>query len=60
MNNLPPSQQTKVSLLVADVDGILVTKQKVLTRVRLAVQKLHDAGIAFSWWRNARLTHNGS
>ena len=43
------SQQTKVSLLVADVDGTLVTKQKVLTeRARLAVQKLHDAGIAFT------------
>jgi Cof subfamily protein (haloacid dehalogenase superfamily) len=48
MNN-PQSQSSKISLLVADVDGTLVTKQKVLTeRARNAVQKLHDAGIAFT------------
>lgn len=46
--NLQP-KQTKVSLLVADVDGTLVTKQKVLTeRAHSAVLKLHDAGIAFT------------
>jgi hypothetical protein len=39
----------KVSLLVADVDGTLVTKEKVLTeRARNAVRHLHDAGIAFT------------
>lgn len=49
MNQKLQSQQPKVSLLVADVDGTLVTKQKVLTdRVRAAVQKLHNAGIAFT------------
>lgn len=42
---IPP----KVSLVVADVDGTLVTKEKVLTdRARNAVQKLNDAGIAFT------------
>ena len=49
MNTNPQSQHQKVSLLVADVDGTLVTKQKVLTpRAREAVQKLRDAGIAFA------------
>jgi len=39
----------KVSLLVADVDGTLVTKEKVLTTsARNAVRHLHDAGIAFT------------
>ncbi|MEI2580230.1 Cof-type HAD-IIB family hydrolase [Scytonema sp. PRP1] len=42
---IPP----KVSLLVADVDGTLVTKQKVLTgRARNAVCKLHAADIVFT------------
>ncbi|MBV9389551.1 MAG: HAD family phosphatase [Chroococcidiopsidaceae cyanobacterium CP_BM_ER_R8_30] len=45
----PKSTNQKVSLLVADVDGTLVTKQKVLTeRARQAVVKLRDAGIAFA------------
>ncbi len=49
MNNKSQSSPQKVSLLVADVDGTLVTKQKVLTeRARNAVQKLRDAGIAFA------------
>ncbi len=49
MNNNSQSLPQKVSLLVADVDGTLVTKQKVLTdRARNAVQKLRDAGIAFA------------
>ncbi len=49
MSNNPQSQSPKVSLLVADVDGTLVTKQKVLTeRAQNAVKKLHDAGIAFT------------
>ncbi|MUG96068.1 Cof-type HAD-IIB family hydrolase [Scytonema sp. UIC 10036] len=44
-SSIPP----KVSLLVADVDGTLVTKQKVLTeRARNAVRKLYAADIAFT------------
>lgn len=47
--NSPQPTKQKVSLLVADVDGTLVTKQKVLTeRARQAVVKLRDAGIAFA------------
>ena len=39
----------KISALVSDVDGTLVTKDKILTtRTRAAVQKLHEAGIAFA------------
>jgi Cof subfamily protein (haloacid dehalogenase superfamily) len=38
-----------IELLIADVDGTLVTHDKVLTeRARLAVRKLHDASIAFA------------
>ncbi len=49
MNSNTPFNPQKVSLLIADVDGTLVTKQKVLTeRARSAVQKLHDTGIAFA------------
>jgi Cof subfamily protein (haloacid dehalogenase superfamily) len=39
----------KISLVLADVDGTLVTKDKVLTeRAAKAVQALHAAGIAFA------------
>jgi len=39
----------KISLLIADVDGTLVTEEKVLTpRARDAVRRLHAAGIAFA------------
>ncbi len=39
----------KISLLLADVDGTLVTHDKVLTeRARRAVHKLHDRGICFA------------
>ena len=39
----------KISLLIADVDGSLVTKEKVLTpRAQAAVKALHSAGIAFA------------
>ena len=39
----------KVRLLLADVDGTLVTNDKVLTdRAAAAVHKLHDAGIQFA------------
>jgi len=38
-----------IRLLIADVDGTLVTQEKVLTpRARDAVQKLREAGIAFA------------
>jgi len=39
----------KISLVLADVDGTLVTEQKVLTRrTRSAVKALQDAGIRFA------------
>ena len=39
----------KITLVVSDVDGTLVTEEKVLTkRTRAAVQRLHDAGIRFA------------
>ena len=39
----------KISLLLADVDGTLVTKEKILTeRAIAAVHKLHDRGIEFA------------
>ena len=40
---------SKISLVLADVDGTLVTADKVLTpRARAAVKALHSAGIAFA------------
>jgi Cof subfamily protein (haloacid dehalogenase superfamily) len=40
---------TRIALVVSDVDGTMVTKDKVLTdKARAAVQKLHDAGIGFT------------
>jgi HAD superfamily hydrolase (TIGR01484 family) len=40
---------SKISLVLADVDGTLVTKEKVLTpRAAAAVQALYSAGIAFA------------
>jgi hydroxymethylpyrimidine pyrophosphatase-like HAD family hydrolase len=40
------SSPRKISLLLSDVDGILVTKEKILTdHVRAAVGKLKEAGI---------------
>jgi Cof subfamily protein (haloacid dehalogenase superfamily) len=40
---------TRIALVVSDVDGTLVTKDKVLTDgARSAVQRLHDAGIGFT------------
>ena len=39
----------KISLLLADVDGTLVTHDKVLTeRAQKAVRRLHDQGIRFA------------
>jgi hypothetical protein len=49
MNQNNQSKPTKISLMVADVDGTLVTKEKILTdRATAAVKKMHDAGIAFT------------
>jgi Cof subfamily protein (haloacid dehalogenase superfamily) len=43
------AQRRKISLVVADVDGTLVTEQKVLTeRAQKAVQALRTAGIRFA------------
>jgi Cof subfamily protein (haloacid dehalogenase superfamily) len=40
---------TQISLVVSDVDGTLLTKDKTLTgRARAAVQRLHQAGIGFT------------
>jgi hypothetical protein len=42
-------EKRKISLLLADVDGTLVTEEKVLTkRAQAAVQNLRDAGIRFA------------
>ena len=47
--NKVTDKSTKVSLVVADVDGTLVTPDKVLTeRACAAVKKLHDADIMFA------------
>jgi hypothetical protein len=49
MGNYPHSERPRIGLVIADVDGTLVTPRKVLTdRSRLAVEKLHEAGIAFA------------
>jgi Cof subfamily protein (haloacid dehalogenase superfamily) len=40
---------TRIALVVSDVDGTLLTKDKTLTDgARAAVQRLHDAGIGFT------------
>jgi len=40
---------TRIALVVSDVDGTLLTKDKTLTdAARQAVQRLHEAGIAFT------------
>ncbi len=42
------NKRTQVRLLIADIDGTLVTKEKLLTQTSVqAVQKLKDAGILF-------------
>jgi Cof subfamily protein (haloacid dehalogenase superfamily) len=44
-----PRSVSKISLVLADVDGTLVTAEKVLTpRAAAAVKALHAAGIAFA------------
>ena len=48
MNSQLSAQDSRVRLLIADVDGTLVTQDKVLTpRAIEAVKNLHDAGILF-------------
>jgi Cof subfamily protein (haloacid dehalogenase superfamily) len=43
------AEKRKISLVLADVDGTLVTEQKVLTkRAQAAVQRLREAGIRFA------------
>jgi Cof subfamily protein (haloacid dehalogenase superfamily) len=43
------SQKQKISLVLSDVDGTLVTEDKVLTkRAQAAVHRLHGAGIRFA------------
>jgi len=43
------TQSGKISVVLADVDGTLVTEEKVLTkRAQAAVQRLSDAGIQFA------------
>ncbi|WP_316190759.1 HAD family hydrolase [Bradyrhizobium sp. SZCCHNS2096] len=40
---------SRIALVVSDVDGTLLTKDKVLTdRARRAAQRLHEAGVAFT------------
>lgn len=47
--NKPADKATKVSLVVADVDGTLVTPDRVLTeRACAAIKKLYDADIMFA------------
>ena len=48
MSSQSSAQNLRVNLVIADVDGTLVTNDKVLTdRAIAAVKKLHDAGILF-------------
>src|SRR5580698_6527924 len=43
------ARKPKISLVLADVDGTLVTEDKVLTkRAQAAIRGLHDAGIRFA------------
>jgi Cof subfamily protein (haloacid dehalogenase superfamily) len=49
MNQTAHLKAPKISLLIADVDGTLVTREKVLTaRARAAIGKLNEAGIIFT------------
>ena len=43
------AEKRKISLVLADVDGTLVTEEKVLTkRTQNAVSALHNAGVRFA------------
>ena len=47
-SNVPMGASGTIYALLADVDGTLVTKEKVLTeRAIEAVRRLHENGIAF-------------
>jgi Cof subfamily protein (haloacid dehalogenase superfamily) len=49
MSSQGKPEDARVRLVIADVDGTLVTKDKVLTpRAIAAVKKLHEAGILFA------------
>jgi Cof subfamily protein (haloacid dehalogenase superfamily) len=49
VKEVPLAEKRKISLVLADVDGTLVTEQKVLTeRARAAVHRLREAGIRFA------------
>src|SRR5882757_3321100 len=49
LQRFPMAEKRKISLVLADVDGTLVTEQKVLTeRAQAAVQSLRKAGIRFA------------
>src|SRR5258705_12081696 len=40
---------TRIALVVSDVDGTLLTKEKILTdAAKAAARRLHDAGIGFT------------
>ena len=45
----------KISLLLADVDGTLVTHEKVLTeKTKAAIAKMREAGVKFAITSGAR------
>src|SRR5207302_329738 len=45
----PGSPMTRIALVVSDVDGTLLTRDKVLTDgAKAAVRKLHEAGTGFT------------
>src|SRR3984893_12482685 len=49
LQRFPMAEKRKISLVLVDVDGTLVTEQKVLTeRAQAAVQSLRKAGIRFA------------
>jgi Cof subfamily protein (haloacid dehalogenase superfamily) len=49
MTTQKPDPPARISLMVADVDGTLVTEDKILTeRARAAVHRLHEGGIRFA------------
>ncbi len=49
MTTIPRYSSTKISAVVSDVDGTLVTDDKILTvRAQAAVAELHARGIAFT------------
>jgi Cof subfamily protein (haloacid dehalogenase superfamily) len=49
LNSLSSSTSPAIGLLLADVDGTLVTQEKVLTEAAIAaVRELHEAGILFA------------